>query len=785
LKGQKPTRPREGLRHVVGRGIFVDDIKLNDTYYMAVYRSPYAHARLVKVEVSEVMKHQDAALVITPDTVKRFSKPLRTRLAYPRLKMWEHYSLAFDKVRYFGEPIVAVVARDRYVAKDLLELVEVDYEPLPAVVDVEEAVKKDAPLLYEEWGDNIAFIDRFGAGNIESAFCEADEIIEEKIREHRYTGTPLEPRAYLACYDKLMKRLTFYSSTQNPHITRTLLANILSIPENSIRVVMPDVGGAFGLKHPLYPEEVLTCIASIILGKPVKYVEERSEHMKATHHAREQIHYVKTAVKRDGAILAVKDKILVDLGVATPSAGPYSAYVTARYLTGPYRIRNYEYELIGVVTNKTTYGAYRGFGKADSNYVMERIIDIIASELGMDPAEVRIRNLVDRGEMPYRSVTGAYYDGGDYRRCLNRLLDIIDYWKLRKIQEEESRGVIGIGLAFVIEPSAVSIPNSFLLNYDSVVVRVSPSGKVSVAAGAAPQGQMYETVISQLVADILSIPAEDVTVLLGDTDQTPYGLGSYSSRFAPVIAPAVVKVTKKIRERIVKAASTLLDEPAENLTLEDGHVVSRLTGNKIPIHEVARILYVSPEEAGVEQPGLEEVLYFKAEHDFQPDRDGRVNPYLTYPYAAAAAVVEIDAETGYVKLVKLAMLHDCGEVLNEEIVEGQVIGGLAQGIGGIMYEELVYDEAGNLLTSSFMDYLIPSAAEMPRKIITERMTTPSLFVEGGYKGVGEIGAIASPPALVNAVADALSRIKKRRIKIKRTPLKPCNVWDAIRSCGSS
>lgn len=769
---------REAVRLVKGEGKYVDDLSPDGLLYMAIYRSPYAHARILKIDVEEALRQDGVGAVLTPSDVALVAKPLKTRLSYPRTKSAEHGCLAQDKVRYVGEPIVAVVASTRYQAADALEYVKVDFETFPPVTDAERALEPGSALLYEEWGDNETMHLNFKYS--EPVRPEADQVLKFRIDGHRYTGTPIEARVYLADYNPSDRTLLYYASTQNPHIARTLLADTLGIPENRIRVVMPDVGGGFGLKHPLYPEELLVCIASKLTGKPVKWTETRTENLMAMTHAREQRHFIEVAVKNDGTIIALKDKIIVDLGVAMPSAGPYSAYVTAHYLTGPYKIRNYEYEVVGVATNKAPYGAYRGFGKADSNYVMERIIDRVARSLNIDPAEVRTRNLVDRTDFPYETPTGSLYDSGTYKECMRALLDLIDYPSVKKMKGElgRSKKALGIGLAFSIEPTATAVPSSFISSYDSVNIRMDPSGTVSVNSGAAPQGHGYETVIPQLVADALGVRMEDVFAYHGDTAATPYGLGSFSSRFAVVLAPAIQTAAAKLKRKLIDGAAYILKEDPDSLVVEDSVLSSKKSKRSVRISELARKFYTAPYELPPEmEPGLDVTTYYAMKDlDFIPDQSGRANIYRAYPFGACAAIIEVDLESGQIVIDKYAIVHDCGSVINPSIVEGQVIGGIAQGIGGALYEEILYDNDGNLLTTTFMDYLIPTANEMPRILVSERTVTPSPFVPGGFKGVGEIGTIGPEPVLANALEDALGS----SVMVEKTPLKPEYVLELIK-----
>jgi carbon-monoxide dehydrogenase large subunit len=776
----QPIKERESLRFITGSSIFVDDTKFSDCTFMAVLRSQYAHALLKRVDVSQALKLNGVISVLTGKDAVRLSRPLRTRLAVEGIKVAEHYCLASERVRYVGEPIAAVVAENRYVAADALDQIDIEYKLLEPTVTAQDSLNSKT-LIYPEWKNNVAFFRKFSSGeDIDGIFAKAAVTLEEDINSHRYTGTPIETRNYAAKYENRDRTLTLYTSTQNPHVTRTLLADALGLPENRVRVIMPDVGGAFGLKHPLYPEEILVSLFAMKTGRPVKWSELRTENLQSMHHAREQSHHIKVAADVDGKILAIDDQIVVDLGAYYPTAGPFSALVTAHYLTGPYAIKNYRYELICVVTNKTPYGAYRGFGKSDSNFVMERIIDHLAVKLGLDPSDVRFKNLIESSAFPYTSVTGAVYDSGSYHIMLRKLLDVVDYDQIRKeqriatsAQKKDSNIRRGIGLAFVLEPSGVSYPGSFISSYDSVLIRMDPSGKVTVLSGGAPQGQSYETATAQLVADSLGINVEDISAIHGDTQTCPYGLGSYSSRFAVVLAPTIIEASRKLKEKLLKVGAHLLSEDICDLEIRNGVLSSRTTGKKMTVHDLARIFYTSPDRL---PPGTELGLEVTVYRDSSPVKSAG-NLYLTSPYAAAAIIVDVDIETGVIRPIRYVIVHDCGNVINEAIVEGQIIGGAVQGMGGAILEELIYDNEGNLITSTFMDYLIPTASDFSLpKIELYRMTTPSPFVLGGFKGAGEAGILCSPPALANAVEDSL---REFGFRVSEMPMKPNIVWSGI------
>ncbi|MBI2369631.1 MAG: xanthine dehydrogenase family protein molybdopterin-binding subunit [Deltaproteobacteria bacterium] len=780
---------KEDIDLLTGRGTYVGDLQLPGMLWAAIYRSPMPHARLRRVDLEKAAGLPGVVLVLSgrelPDYVVPLSPfPFQSRDPFragnPTIKFPDHFCLARDKVRFVGEPVAAVVATDKYIAEDAVELVEADFDPLPPVVDPEEALKPGAPLLYNDWGDNLFLRFRVGADG-EEAFRQADLVIRERIRSSRFTGTPIEPRGILARYEPTDRLLTIWSSTQIPHILSTLLEDTLRIPGLKVRVIAPRIGGGFGQKWGYYPEESLIPLLAILSGRPVKWIETRSEHMMATIHARDQIHDLEAAVTKDGRILGLRDRIIADAGVAYPVGGLASIVTTSMFVPGAYKIRHYQAEVRAVTTNKAPYGAHRGFGKADACFAIERLVQRVADRLGLDPAEVRFRNFIQPEDFPYISATGSRYDSGNYPAALTKALELAEYekWRQEQARLREQGRYLGIGIGLMVEPSSSTRMGSYNSGYYSVTLRIDPMGRVFVLTGGNDEGQGHATTISQLVADELGVPFDDILVIEGDTLECPYGSGSYASRFSVVGASAVILAARQMREKVLKIAAVLLGEPEATLTMETSRIFVKDRPEKaVTLVDVAKTAYYAifrlPE--GVEPELLLTYHYRDPNVGFQPDEHGRVPMFSTFPYDANVAVVEVIPDTGQVKILKYVSVHDCGNMINPAIVQGQHVGALVHGLGGAMYEEIIYDETGQLLTGSFKDYFVPTAMEVPNFIL-DHLVTPNPFTPGGFKGAGETGTVGPPPVLCNAVEDAL---KPLGIKVQKLPLSPSSIRDAIR-----
>jgi len=794
-----PLKPL-GLEPLLrGYGKYIADITLPNTCYCYFVRSPYPHAIVKNIDKSSIMDRKGVITVITHEDLKQIASPLRIKLPLAGNRVLTYTYLADGKVRYVGEPVAAVIAEDGYSAVDAAEELVVEYEPLPPVVDAEKALEASSPLLYEEWGENVFARVSQSYGDVEKSFSEAYRVFRERIRVHRHAAMPIETRGCLSSYDPVTGVITHYTTTQGVFQVRESLAKALNMDEGLIRVISPRVGGSFGLKTGVTPEEIVVAVASIILKRPVKWVENRKEHVMAAGHAREQVHYIEVAVDRNGLILAVKDRIIGDMGASSlnyPHLGMMTYLITAGALLGPYKIRNYQYEIIFTVTNKCPIGSYRGFGVPEAAFVMERMMDIIAKELGLDPVDIRFRNLVSREDIPYVTAVGNVIDSGSYVESLNKALEEVGYWRLKdELRRLRKDGrYVGVGVSCFFKASAVGKWTSYeegvgdneeLRPYgvydatDSAEIIIDQLGRAKVRIGHSLIGTGIDMAVRQVVAEELGIPVENISVELADTLVSPQSSGSWASRGAPQCGASALITARKLREKILKIAAHLLEARQEDLEIREGYVcVKGLPERRVTIKTIAHIAYNEPFRLpeGME-PGLREYGSFTL-RDLTPfpDELGRVRNTATFANSAHVAVVEVDAESGKVSIIDYVIVYDGGRVINPLIADGQVIGGALQGIGGALYEELVYDDVGNLVTSTLMDYLLPTALETPNFKLS-RLETPSTTIPGGFKGVGELGTVPPMATIVNAVEDALSELG---VKLLETPITPDKLWRVIR-----
>ena len=748
---------------MTGRGRYVDDVAVPGTLHVAFVRSPHAHAELRSVDVGPALAAGARAALTGADVAARIG-PLLAKGAAPTLQATPHYALALDRVRFMGEAVAAVAAESRYQAEDLAELIAVQYDPLPAVADMEAALGPDAPVLHPAIGDNRLFHASFGKGDLEGACAAADVVIRRRLYSHRYAPVPMETRGCLAQHDPAAGTLTVWLSSQIPHVARTLLSEVFGIPEHKVRVISPDVGGGFGLKGRLFPEDLVVCLLAMQLGRPVKWIEDRAEHLAASHQSREEVHYAELAARRDGTILAFRDRFVDDCGAyaAYPWGGHFQGALTARSLPGPYRLENFSYEYEVALTNKCPIGAYRGIWGPTYAFVQEVMIDLLARALDLDPADVRRRNLIRPEELPYVSATGVQYDSGDYPAALDQALAAVEYADLRARQaalRQEGR-LLGIGICNFVEPYASGSPkdpNAWLGRFESARVRVHPSGTVTVATGLHSHGQGHETTLAQIVAAELGIGPEEVAVEYGDTDSSPYGIGTHGSRAIIVGGGAAILAARVIRDKALRIAAHLLEVDVDDLELRDG--AARVKGSperSMPWTEIAKIALVLPYRLPPdEEAGLEATRYYEP-------------PPVTTSNGVHVALVEVDRETGAVEILKYVVVEDCGRAVNPLLVEGQLQGGVVQGLGGVLLEHSAYDSQGQYLASTFMDYLLPTSADVP-PIDVHLMETPSFNTLGGFKGIGESGAIGPPGAIVNAVADALTPLG---VEVTEQPVTP-------------
>ncbi|GAA3136341.1 molybdopterin-dependent oxidoreductase [Planomonospora alba] len=769
----RARRRREDARLITGRTRWTDNIQLPGMLHVAFLRSPLAHARITRVDVSAARS--------LPGVVAAFAGrdfdgeqgslpcawPVSEDVVIP-----DHPPMAVDRVRYVGEAVACVVATDRYRAADALEAVEVDYEPLEAVLDMTEALAEGAPAVHE--AGNQAFTWKFSGGDVEAAFRDAPVLIDRTYVQQRLIPTAMEPRAVVAVPEG--EGFTLYSATQIPHILRVMLALTTGIPEHLLRVVAPDVGGGFGSKLQVTAEEVLSLLLARRLGRPVKWTESRSEGNLTVHHGRDQIQRISLAAERDGRIRGVRVDLLADMGAYLMLVTPGVPLLGAFMYNGVYKMDAYDFTCTGVFTTKMPTDAYRGAGRPEATFAIERAVDELAAELGLDPIEVRRRNWITREEFPYTTVAGLTYDSGDYEAATERAVALFGYDKLRAEQadrrERRDPVQLGIGVSTYTEMCGLA-PSRVLgsLSYgaggwEHAAVRMLPTGKVEVVTGTSPHGQGHETAWSQIVADALGVPFEDVSVLHGDTAVSPRGLDTYGSRSLVVGGVAVLAACEKVKEKAKRLAAHLLEAADDDVEFSGGAFRVRGTEAGRTIQELALAAFAAHDLPDGFEPRLD------AEATFDPEN-------FSFPHGTHLCAVEVDTETGAVRIRSYVAVDDVGRVVNPLIVEGQVHGGIAQGIGQALYEEAVYDTGGNLLTTTMADYLIPSAADLP-DFVTDRTETPATSNPLGVKGVGEAGTIASTPAVVNAVVDALRPYGVRDVPM---PCTPERVWRALARSG--
>ncbi len=780
---------RPGLhnrRLVAGRGRFTADVERPNACWMALARTPHASARILEIDTSEAEAVPGVVKILLGEELARETRPLTASYNPERGggKRLSFHALSVDHVHFVGQPVAAVVATDRHAAHLACERIVVDYEQEPVVTDAVEALEPDAPVVIPEWEDNLVYRTEYNQGDVAAGLAEASGTVSGSFKTQRYLSSPIEPRSYLADFDPYEEMLTVWSSTQMPHPARGTLSRCLGLPETSIRVVQGDVGGGFGTKSPGSSEEILVAYLSHQLQRPVRWVEERQEYFLSCGHARETLFEFDAGFTDDGRLLALDIRVTGDVGSPTGLAWVQS-YVTAYCLPCAYKVPNCRVRLHSVATNKCGWAGYRGFGKETATQAMDRILDRVADATGIDRLEVRLRNFIPPDEFPYSQVSGAMLDSGDYPTAMRRLAEMVDRDAFRAEQEaarQEGRH-LGLGFAFELTPEGCSMPhNPVLQGYDGATVRVGPSGRVTVLTGVTSPGSGNETGIAQIVADALGVRFDDVRVIQGDTDTCPYGLGNFSSRSLMIGGSAALEAANELRDKLFRVAGNALEVAEEDLVSEDGEIrVKGSPDRSIPIRKVASMIYTNAfgREALEVEPGLESTRYFRVGNVYhQPETQGRFSAYPTWPYMACAAVVEVDPTTGLVKVVRYYGVHDCGTVINPMLVEGNLHGGIAQGLGGALYEDLVYDENGQLLTTTFMDYTLPTAVEMPAEVITEHQVTPTEATPLGTKGAGESGIAGPISAIASAIEDAFPDLD---LELMEMPLQPERVWQAIQA----
>ena len=781
--GAQPTllgarvRRVEDPRFLLGRARYIEDIQVPRMIDAAFVRSPFAHAEIRSVDVTEALAVRGVMAIMHGRDFAGRVKPVVSDAITDGWQTSEFPPLAIDRVRFAGEAVAVVAADNRYLAEDGASLVDVDYEPLPPLASVEAALYPTAAPLHEGWKDNYFLKERLVSGNPKGAFADAYGVAEFEVITRRHNGIPMEGRGCIASYDSIERVLTLWSSTQIPHMLRSELAVCLGMPENRVRVIAPDVGGGFGPKSQLNPEEVAISLLAMEVGRPVRWIEDRREHMLACFHAREHYHSARVAYSEEGELVALSVEVTVDSGAYSvyPWTAAMDAAMSLFIMTGPYRIRNYECEAFAVATNKCPYGAYRGVARSATCLTIERAVDVVADALGMDPVEVRRRNLIRDDEFPYTSASGFVYDNASLIESLDKVCVEADYEGMRERQRRgrEEGCLLGIGVVTFIEQTAPSADEGVPLNfrYDSAIVRLDPSGSVTVQLGTHSHGQGHETTMAQIVADQLTVPLDQIRVLYGDTQQTAQGIGTFASRSAVVAGGAAHIASGEVKDMLLERGAHLLEAAVEDVELVAGRVGVRGSGTRgLSVREVARATYYHPEMFPF---GWSPLLEAAGTFDSGPG---------TYANSSQIALIELDAETGRVDILEYHIVEDCGRMINPTIVEGQVHGGVAQGIGGALFEELIYDDEGQLLTTSFMDYLVPGPTELPNFKVTH-LETLSPTSPNGIKGMGEGGAIAPYAIIAAAVQDAIRPIGN--VFVNELPLTPERVRGFVEQASQS
>jgi len=767
---------KEDPRFLQGKGNYVEDVNLPGMLWMDIVRSPYAHAKIVSIDASKALAIPGVLAVITGKDLEAYNLHWM-----PTLMSDTQIVLPVDKVMYQAQEVAAVIATDRYIAADGAAAVDVEYEELPVVVDPFKALLPDAPVLRTDKPgktDNHIFHWEVGdAAVTDKAFAEADVVVKQDIYIPRIHVASIETCGCVASFEKTEGKLTVWMTTQAPHAIRTvfaLVAGHVGLSEEKIRIISPDIGGGFGGKVPVYPGYVIAVAATVLIGKPVKWIEDRMENLQADSFARDYHTTAELAATKDGKLTALRFKTLADHGYADAAANP-SKFPAGLYhiCTGSYDLQAAHVEVDGAYTNKPPGGvAYRcSFRVTEAVHAIERMVDIMAHQIGMDPAALRMKNFIEKEQFPYKSVLGWEYDSGDYHAALQKAMDIIGYDDLRREQlEKRARGeFMGIGISSFTEIVGAGPSKDFdilgIKMFDSAEIRVHPTGKAIARFGTKSQGQGHETTYAQIVAQELGIPMAHVQVEEGDTDTAPYGLGTYASRSTPTSGAAAAMAARKIRDKARKIAAYLMEVAEEDLEWEPGKFTVKGNPEAFKtIQEIAFAAYTNHPQ-GMEA-GLE------ATHYYDP-------PNLTYPFGSYICVVDIDAGTGQVHVRRFVAVDDCGNIINPMIVDGQIHGGLSMGLAPALYEEISYDEAGNCLGGSFIDYLVPTAVETPNWE-TDKTITPSPHHPFGAKGVGESATVGAPPAIANAVVDALWHLGVRHIDI---PMTPSKVWKVLRDHG--
>ncbi len=747
-------------RLLTGHGAYVDDLTLAGMLHMAVWRSPLAHARVQRVALDRALAQPGVVDAFDLGAFGSSPPVFPTVVSHPSLKDCPQHPLAGDHVRYAGEAVTVVVAESRAIAEDALGLVEVDLEPLAPVASTDAALAHSAPQLHADAPGNRCAAWSVRVGDADAAFLGADLVVRERLAIQRYTAVPIETRGVVAQHDPVAGELVIWVSGQWPHTTRTLAARMLGLDEERIRVVVPDVGGGFGVKEEFYPEDLLVPFAARRIGRAVKWIEDRREHFLSVVHAREQVHDIELALRRDGTILGLRDRIVTDMGAYVRALGFVNPSLAAASVPGPYRIPDIQIDSVAVVTNKSPVSPYRGAGQPEATFARERLLDIAAHQLGIDPAEIRRRNLLPPEALPFdariSSADGPVrFDSGDFPRALETALEMLDYAGLRAAQAAARRSgrLQGIGIAVYAQITGTG-------PFEGADVRVGSDGSITVATGAVEIGQGLTTALAQVVGAELGVPLDRVRVVAGDTARIPHGIGTYASRSMVMAGNAVAAAAGQVRAKAVQAAAHLLEVSEQDVEWRDGAAWVRGVGSRsLSLAQLAAALRPG---GGQRRPGMAPTLESRYYYE---------NDQPPFAYGVHVVLVEVDADTGAPRLERYLVVHDAGRLINPTIAEGQIVGGIAQGLGGALLEELVYDGQGQLLASSLLDYAVPGARDVPT-VDMAHMEIPSPLNPLGVKGLGEGGAVGAHAAVANAVADALLPLG---VTVRQTPLTPAAI----------
>jgi aerobic carbon-monoxide dehydrogenase large subunit len=775
----RPMKRREDPRFITGTGAYVDDLHIPGTVHAAIVRSTEAHAAITSIDTSEAAAQPGILGAFTAEDLS-FEGGIPMVWAPPGVDVNtpDHMPLKSGEVKCVGDPVAVVVGGDKYGVVDAAEKVIVEYDPKPAVVDPEAALEEGSPLVWEQFGTNKTHEWAVSGGDIDAALSEADVVLEHRIVNHRTAGAAIEPRGAIA--EPRGGGITLHSSTQIPHITRFILSGVLGMSEHELRVVAPDVGGGFGSKLNTYGEEALMCALARKLGRPVKWIETRSENMAYTHHGRDQIAYITIGAKADGTVTGVRARLVCDLGAYFQILTPFIPELGFPVAGGCYAFDAIDLHFTGVFTNKFATDAIRGAGRPEMTHWIEVMMDRLALEVGSDPVEIRRKNFIPKEKFPYETPLGIVYDSGDYEGTLDKMLASLDLDAFRSEQERlRGEGVYrGVGLSTYTEvcglapsravgPQGVGLQAAF---FESATVRVHPTGSATVYSGASPHGQGLDTSYAQITADRLGIDPASVEVVHGDTNAGPWGWGTYGSRSLAVGGEAIARAAERVQEKAKRICAAMLEAAPEDIEVAGGaYRVKGSPDKSMSMAEIAGAAYIPPQELPTEiEPGLEESAFYDPEN-------------FVFPFGAHACVAEVDVETGKVSVVRWLAVDDCGPAINPMLIDGQVHGGVVHGIGQALYEQVVYDSEGKLLTGTFVEYALPTAAELP-SLETDRTETPSPVNSLGVKGVGEAGTIAASPAVLNAVVDALRPLGIDYIDL---PLTPVRVWEAIQAAGGN